>query len=84
MKFTVACLSLLTLAMLVMLLVPGCKALGPLVKVCGTRELKEVTESVCSTMGKRDSIPFYASTILGQRIRRECLNIFLSDVMSKS
>lgn len=81
MKFTLASLSLLMLTILV--LMADCKALGPLVKVCGTRELKEVTESVCSTMGKRDTIPFYASSILGQRIKRECL-IWCHEVKAKS
>ena len=50
------------------------RALGPLVKVCGARELKEVTESVCSTLGKRDTIPFAAS-LFGQRIRRKFMRV---------
>ena len=67
MKSLTALISLLLLLM--ELMPPSCHALGPLVKVCGTRELKEVTESVCSTLGKRDTV----FPILSQRIKREYL-----------
>jgi hypothetical protein len=39
-----------------------------LVKVCGPRELKEVTESICSTLGKRDLNPFTEGFF--KRVRR--------------
>lgn len=31
--------------------------LGPFVKVCSSRELKQVTESICSTVVRRSGIP---------------------------
>ena len=50
--------SFMILLLFISILVAVVSCYGPLVKVCGARELKEVTESICSTLGKRDIIPF--------------------------
>ena len=56
-RFSLVFTTLVVTIVLVMFF-EGVECLGPLVKVCGARELKEVTESICSTLGKRDlSLP---------------------------
>lgn len=64
------CILLVTAALL-----PASECLGPVVKVCGARELKEVTEVVCSTLGKRDAHTF--PSILRRRIKSKLLPMLI-------
>ena len=73
-RLKMALIGLITMLYL-MSMIPETCSLPALIRVCGARELKEVTESICSTLGKRDFIPFgdLVNNRSNQRVKSECI-----------